>query len=383
MRRVIKMKVAWFCIPAYGHTNPTLGLVKEIVSAGHEVYYFSFEKFRDKIEDAGAHYISCDGKENDFDMEDKQNADRVGKDIAFATELLVSSTLALDDMVADRIGEIKPDVIVADSVAYWGKLTAMKYGIPFVSSTTTFAFNKYSAKLMKQGAVDIAKMMFKMPKVNAQIKRLQAEGYPVKGILEIIQNDNETNTIVYTSDYYQPCADTFSDRYHFIGPSIRPIETPIEKTAEKTVYISLGTVNKNEEFYKNCEAAFADTPYQVIMAKGEEHFIDQMAALSIADVFITHCGMNSASEGLYFETPLLLFPQTNEQNAVAERTMQLGAGIRLDDISPQNILASTEELLNNSTYKECAVKISESFKRSGGVQEAREFIESVAENRNS
>ena len=125
MRRVIKMKVAWFCIPAYGHTNPTLGLVKEIVSAGHEVYYFSFEKFMDKIEDAGAHYISCDGKENDFDMEDKQNADRVGKDIAFATELLVSSTLALDDMVADRIGKIKPDVIVADSVAYWGKLTAM------------------------------------------------------------------------------------------------------------------------------------------------------------------------------------------------------------------------------------------------------------------
>jgi UDP:flavonoid glycosyltransferase YjiC (YdhE family) len=108
-----------------------------------------------------------------------------------------------------------------------------------------------------------------------------------------------------------------------------------------------------------------------------------MAALSIADVFITHCGMNSASEGLYFETPLLLFPQTNEQNAVAERTMQLGAGIGLDDISPQNILARTEELLNNSTYKECAVKISESFKRSGGVQEARKFIESVAENRNS
>ena len=33
-------------------------------------------------------------------MEDKENGDRVGKDMAFATKLLVRSTLALDDMVA-------------------------------------------------------------------------------------------------------------------------------------------------------------------------------------------------------------------------------------------------------------------------------------------
>ena len=137
------MKIAWFCIPAHGHTNPTLGLVKELVEAGHEVHYFSFALFREKIEQAGAYFIGCDGYE--FEMEDKENADRVGKDMAFATELLVSSTLALDEMVAEQIGRLKPDVIVSDSVAYWGKLTAMKYQIPYVSSTTTFAFNRYSS----------------------------------------------------------------------------------------------------------------------------------------------------------------------------------------------------------------------------------------------
>ena len=64
------MKIAWFCIPAYGHTNPTLGLVRELTSAGHQVYYFSFEMFRDRIEQAGATFIGCDGY--DFDMEDKE-----------------------------------------------------------------------------------------------------------------------------------------------------------------------------------------------------------------------------------------------------------------------------------------------------------------------
>ena len=384
------MKIAWFCIPAHGHTNPTLGLVKTLTDAGHEVFYFSFEDFREKIEKAGATFISCDGY--DFDMEDKENADRVGKDKVFATELLVSSTLALDEMTSRVIGEIKPDVIVSDSVAFWGKLSAMKHGVPYVSSTTTFAFNKYSAKYMQEGAGDIAKMLFAMPKINKQIKRLREKGYPVKGLLDIVQNDNDTNTIVYTSKYFQPCSETFSDRYHFIGPSIRPITEPVQKTADKTVYISMGTVNQNREFYRNCINALADTGWQVIISMGTntDHFddlpdnieahesVDQMAVLSIADAFITHCGMNSASEGLYFGVPLVLFPQTQEQDAVAKRTEELGAGVRLKSIEEEDVLAALTEVLSKPLYKQEADRVSESFKACGGADEAKSFLEDIA-----
>ncbi len=383
------MKIAWFCIPAHGHTNPTLGLVKELTSAGHQVFYFSFEMFREKIEQAGAEFISCDAY--DFDMEDRENADRVGKDKVFATELLVSSTLALDEMATMKIGEIKPDVIVSDSVAFWGKLAAMKHRVPYVSSTTTFAFNRYSAKYMKETPWDIAKMLLAMPRINKQIKRLQEHGYPVRSLLEIVQNDNETNTIVYTSKYFQPCAETFSDRYHFIGPSIRPITEPVKKTAEKTVFISMGTVNQNAEFYRNCIRAMAQTDWQVIISMGTnpEHFdklpdhieihesVDQMAVLSIADAFITHCGMNSTSEGLYFRVPLVLFPQTPEQGAVARRTEELGAGIRLKSISEEDILHAVQTVLSDPSYKENAVKVSDSFRSCGGAAEARRFLETL------
>lgn len=383
------MKIAWFCIPAYGHTNPTLAIVKEMTDAGHEVYYFSFEIFREKLKNAGAHFISCDGY--DFEMEDKENADRVGKDMAFATELLVSSTLALDEMVAEKVDAIKPDIIVADSIAYWGKLTAMKYNIPYVSSTTTFAFNQHSSKYMKRGVGEIFKMLLAMPKINKQIKRLQDKGYPIKGILDIVQNDNETNTIVYTSKFFQPCVDTFSGKYHFIGPSIRPIENHIKKTAKKTVYISMGTVNKNKKFYLNCIDALKTTDYQVIVSMGtnKDYFgdlpdniqvyesVDQMAVLSISDAFITHCGMNSTSEGLYFEVPLILFPQTPEQGAVATRAEELGAGLILKSIGKEEILNAINEVLNKSKYKENAVNISKSFKECGGAKEARNFLETI------
>lgn len=36
------MKIVWFCIPAHGHTNPTLGLVKELTHAGHELRFGGF-----------------------------------------------------------------------------------------------------------------------------------------------------------------------------------------------------------------------------------------------------------------------------------------------------------------------------------------------------
>ena len=384
------MKIAWFCIPAHGHTNPTLSVLKELTEAGHQVYYFTFEMFREKVEGAGAVFIGCDGY--DFEMEDKDNADRVGKDKAFATELLVSSTLALDDMTTAKIEEIQPDIIVSDSVAFWGKLVAMKHGLPYVSSTTTFAFNRYSAKYMKETPWDIAKMLLTMPKINKQINRLREKGYPVKGILDIVQNDNDTNTIVYTSKYFQPCAETFSDRYHFIGPSIRPITEPVAKTAEKTVYISMGTVNQDREFYRNCIHALGQTDWQVIISMGTntEHFddipenieihesVDQMAVLSITDAFITHCGMNSASEGLYFQVPLVMFPQTPEQGAVAKRTEELGAGVMLRSISEEDIMDALCKVLTDRSFKENAVRISDSFHSSGGVAEARAFLEEVA-----
>ena len=383
------MRIAWFCIPAYGHTNPTLELVKALTGAGHHIWYFSFEMFREKIENAGAVFIPCDGY--DFEMEDKENADRVGKDPAFATELLVSSTLALDQMVTEKIAEIEPDVIVADSVAYWGKLAAMKHGIPFVSSTTTFAFNRYSAGYMKHGIGETLKMLLSMPKVNKQIKRLREKGYPVKGILDIVQNDNDTNTVVYTSKYFQPCADTFSEKYHFIGPSIRPIQHPFEKKAEKTVYISMGTVNQNREFYRNCISVLGKTDYQVILSMGTNtdqfdalpdnieiyESVDQMAVLKIADAFITHCGMNSASEGLYFGVPLILFPQTSEQDAVAGRAEELGAGLRLKSISEEDVLGAVMRVLDDESFRQGARKVSESFKKSGGIKEAVAFIESI------
>ena len=386
-------KIVFFCIPAHGHTNPTLGVVQELTAWGHEVLYYSYEPFRGKIEAAGAKFIPCDAFDAEIHLSSKE-ASRVGSDLALSTRVLVDTTLALDDMVCAEMQRLRPDCIVADSMAVWGKAVALKLGIPFVSSTTTFAFNQHSAKIMKQSIGQLVSMLLSMPRINKDIKRLQDKGYPIKSILDIIQNEDNTHTIVYTSPEFQPCADTFSDKYAFVGPSIRPAASEIKKIREKLVYISMGTVNNDLlPLYQACIAALKESPYQVILSVGTQVELsrfgalpenitvcptaDQIAVLEKADVFLSHCGMNSVSESLYHSVPLVMLPQTNEQGGVAARVAQLGAGIQLEKTTPAAIRAAIDQILSTPSYRENAGTIAEGFRQCTGAKGAADKILSV------
>lgn len=384
------MKIAFFCIPAHGHTNPTLGVVKELIKNNNEVYYYSYEIMREKIESTGAKFISCDELDPQTKLS-KEDKEKISKDLAFSINLIVDLTLGLDNSILEEMEKIKPDVIVADSVAFWGKLIAKKLNIPFISSTTTFAFNKYSARVMKSDGPGLFQMLRSIPKINKSLKRLREKGYEVKSVLDIIANSNDTSTIVYTSKLFQPFAETFSENYDFVGPIIREATVSMKKSDIPTVYISLGTVNNtNKNFYQNCIEALKNENLRVIMSVGEdtdienlegvptnfivEKFVDQISVLQVADVFITHCGMNSVSEALYFGIPLVLFPQTTEQHGVANRVKELNAGKFLEDINIENIRNTVLEVLNSKEIKENAQKISDSFKECGGAKEAARFI---------
>jgi MGT family glycosyltransferase len=384
-------KIVFFCIPAYGHTNPTIPVVQELANRGHEVWYYSFSTFKERIESAGARFIGCDEYLPELRPEDEK---KIGKDFAALIEMVVDTTISLDNKVCRELQEFKPDCIVSDSICFWGKLFAAKLNIPYICSTTTFAFNKYTAKLMKRGFGEIIRAILGMPRINKKIELLKANGYKVKNFISIIQNDNDTNTVVYTSKEFQPMSETFSDEYAFVGPSIIDVQAEESNVERKTVYISLGTVlNKNNSFYLNCIKALKECDVDVIMSVGEKTEIselgeipanfevkdkvDQIGVLKKSHVFLTHCGMNSVNESLYYGVPMVLFPQHSEQALVAERTAELGAGLKLKGNKPELIKYAIEQVLNNDAYKENANKISKSFKAAGGAKRAADKILSV------
>ncbi|MBV4428663.1 macrolide family glycosyltransferase [Clostridium tyrobutyricum] len=387
-------KIVFFCIPAYGHTNPTIPVVNELTKRGHEVWYYSFNMFKEKIESVGAKFISCDEYLPELRSKDEK---KVGKDFAALIEMVVDTTISLDKKVCSELQEFNPDCIVSDSICIWGKLLAMKLNIQYICSTTTFVFNQYTAKMMKRGIGEIIRTIIGIPRVNKKMKLLKINGYNVKNFISLIQNDNATNTIVYTSKEFQPMSETFSDKYVFVGPSVMDVESKELRYERRTVYISLGTIlNKNYSFYKNCIQALKECDVDVIMSVGEKTEIsdlgeipinfqvkarvDQIKVLKRADAFLTHCGMNSVSESLYYRVPMLLFPQHSEQALVAKRTVELGAGLMLKRNKPNDIKNAIEQILNDHKYKENADKISKSFKAAGGAKKAADMILAVINN---
>ena len=390
------MRVLWFCIPAYGHTNPTIEVVRELVRRGHEVRYYSFEDFREKIEGAGAEFVPCDAYLPPIDEKAERRLRKVS-----TTEMSVQSfrTVAnLDPLVSADVASWRPDVVVTDSACFWGKLTAAKHGLPWVCSTTTFAFNQQSSKYMSHSAAEMADILFGLPRLNREIRKLRPLGYEVKSALDIVSNKPEENTIVYTSRLFQPCAETFDEKhYRFVGPSVRDV-APKEKSGRPLVYASLGTViNDRPDFYRTLIDAVRDTSVDLLISCGRafdpaqlgempanvrvEQYVDQMEVLSRTSLFVTHCGMNSASEGMWMGVPELLFPLTGEQRAVARRVAEVGAGVPLEEAVAREAAALRKTVLGalaDERLREGAAHMREDLRSCAGPVGAADFIEQVA-----
>ena len=385
-------KIAFFCIPAHGHTNPMLPVATELISRGNKVRFYSFNEFKNKIESTGAEFVSCDSYLPSLTINEEKGLKRVS-----TTEMTLQDiriTIAMNDFLHAEFISFKPDIVYTDSVCFWGKLNAYKHKVPIVVSTSTFAFNQMSSQYMKNSPKELADMIFGLPKISRELKKLEPYGYYVKSALSLVQSDNNTDSIVYTSRHFQPYVESFSKHYAFIGPSVFSKIEPNKEKFRPLVYISLGTViNDKPDFYGKCILALKDLNVDVVISCGHAikreifgslpenikiyPYVNQLEVLSKADVFITHCGMNSVSESLYMATPMVLCPQTNEQRAVARRVKEIGAGIELVNDSAQSIRSIVQKILDNDVYLLAAKKCSVDFHSCTGAKGAAEFIESA------
>ena len=383
-------RIWFFSIPAHGHVNPTLPVVRELTARGHAVRYYEVQEFREKIEAAGAEFVDVEP----YMPPAPEDIDKVaGKDFAALIEMVADTAIALDARIAEDVQAARPDVIIYDSVCFWGRLLAEKHGIPAICSTTTMAFNQESAKLMKKGIGEIVRMFLGMPRIEKKLQMLRSHGYDVPNFVSIVGNDPGRDTIVYTSRGFQPCAETFGDSYAFVGPTAVRLPEGAERRERPQVYVSLGTVlHDNPAFYRACVDALSGMDVDAVLSVGQKvdiaslgelpaHIrayprVNQMQVLSQSDVFLTHCGMNSVQESLLSGVPMVLFPQHSEERAVAIRAEQLGAGVMLVRPTARGIRKAIEKVLDDASYRESAMRMRKNFLNCGGEREAADFIES-------
>ncbi|OOM72703.1 macrolide family glycosyltransferase [Clostridium sp. BL-8] len=381
----------------HGHINPTIGIVKELINSGEHVTYIAGEEFRDKIEKTGAKFI---GHRNSFNVSNFINC---GLDLESNEGLLNALNTFKEIVEVVFNSNEKYDYVIYDSSFILGEEIGKALNIPTITSTTTFAINK-----------ELIENVFNSP-LSDELKR-RFQGFKPK-MKEILNSSTYKNFIselkekyninfpdfsnrftkrgminlVYTSRYFQPYGDNFDESYKFIGPSIisrnEDINIDLKNDNQKIVYISLGTIfNNSIDFYENCFKAFSNMDVKVVMSVGKttditslsyipsnfivRNYVPQLEILKHSDVFITHGGMNSTNEGLYYDIPLILIPQSVDQPFVANRVAELGAGIVLDknEITPEILNDSVTKVLSNSDFKINSKKIGESLRDAGGYK---------------
>ena len=105
-------KLVFFNIPAYGHTNPTLGVVRELVARGNQVWYYSPRPFKRSFKKPARPLSPVTMRALRWMTPSPEDSARVGKDLAFSIDLIVRATLALDEKICRDMERIAPDGIV-------------------------------------------------------------------------------------------------------------------------------------------------------------------------------------------------------------------------------------------------------------------------------
>ena len=106
------------------------------------------------------------------------------------------------------------------------------------------------------------------------------------------------------------------------------------------------------------------------------NFVPQIEVLKRTDLFITHGGMNSTSEAMYFGVPLIVVPQVANQPIVEKRIedLELGRVINKNNISSNIIRNYANEILNDDRYKDNMMKMRTKVRQAGGEERAVELI---------
>jgi hypothetical protein len=392
-------KIIYLTPPAHGHVNPTLPIMQELVRRGEQVVCYNTEDFRSKIEQTGAIFRAY----ADSEMTSVEIT-RLLQDgnLANITGLILRTTEQLLPFLIAELSHEKPDLVVFDAIALWGKMASTHLNLKAAASIGLFVMDQHHMK-----SLDLLRMIKlvlpTVPGIVSARRRLMKhfeKAFPTNGPLFPMRDGLN---LVYTARALQPDTPLIDETFRFVGPSINPDQQgddfPLDlQGTGPVVYISLGTIHTaHTAFYKTCFEAFADYQARFILSVGRQTnidglgsiplnfkvypFVPQLKVLQHTDVFISHGGMNSIHEGLYYGIPLVLIPQQFEQLLNARCVASRGAGYILDEhlkhraVPPARLWRALDLVLSESGYRTAAKQIQQSLQATGGYKEAADEIQ--------
>ena len=429
-------------IPAStGHLNPMCGIVHELCKQQqNEVIFFTDEKYKQTVVKTGARckIYSTELPLDQFLVEGQRFS------ITFILRILINYSSALLPQLIDEIVEEKPDLIIYDSFFMPAKylLEVLKNRTDIdkqpksLMFSPQFVINERMLQSLRENTNESYWSMFTsiLPILKDQLLMNWTFSVSIYNPLKLFLSQNDHLNLVGVLPELQPFVEEFNDgTFKFLGSCIsdevrcletattkidKQLESFLEPSNLKLIYMSLGTVfNMNssifetvieaiKQFDDSSDRHFKSDQFRVVFSLGEVSFgkfnekisngelivgenflirsrVPQLEVLKRADLFITHCGMNSTNEAIRYSVPVIGIPLEADQPSVAKRVCdELKFGIRLDplNLDVNKIGNAIDLVLSDSSFKENISNMSRKSAKSNGSIDGAKIIRDFLEN---
>lgn len=401
-----QMRIAFLNVAAAGHINPTLPIAARLQENGARVDYF--------LPAGAVAHRRAPG------IDFRPILDPVAATSASDRAVtLVRALTAAQQRLPELVGAVaaaRPDVLVYDRSAPWGRWVAECLSIPSIQIMTTYAMRRESAST-RIGAADFDRPRRELRGALREYARA-VEANAGHGLTSLRPQDvfvaGDRHNIVTVARALQADADDFDSSYSFVGPCL-PRALPRREGATRegttregaaregttregttrTAFVSTGSVLPGDAgLLEACLRAFPPEDWEVVLAVGAsaaelsrqapagwavEAQVDQLDVLARASVFVTHGGMNSVQEAAFLGVPLVVVPRTPENERTAARVEALGLGltVALDRLGGEALLRAVRAAQDPAVTRRLQ-GFAEHCRQSGGTERACELIVAAA-----
>ena len=410
--------------PITGHVVPAVPIIRTLVERGHDVRWYAGQKFRNRVEAAGAELVAYE-KAYDYDDADY--------DAAFPGR---SQLKGLDQLRYDFLNlfikQIEPqyydlqaelarrpaDVTVGDPSVGATFMVNERGGPPnAVYNITCLGINgrevaPFGLGLMPSGSVAgrARNRVLEFLAPNVIFRKVSQEIERQCKVLEVAPR-KFTGVLLSPFLFLQPTAEAFEYRrsdlppqVHFIGallPDAPDDFTPpawwpeVVDKQRPVVLVTQGTVaTKAEELVAPTVAALAGDDVLVIAAGADpaalgtvpanalvERFVPFKPLMPMVDVYVTNGGFGGVQYALSNGVPVVAGGKTEDKAEIANRVAYSGCGINLKTATPtaEQVGDAVRKVLDHPSYRESARRIQAELAANDAATEAATLLERLAE----
>ena len=356
VRTKTRRTVAFFSMPEEGHFQRLLPLIAGLARLGFTSCVFTHSKFKPQVERAGGLF---------FDLFSRYPLERADDESLPVPCRFVTFAGKYAGQILRDVEKIAPSLLIHDTFAVIGRVVATQMGLPRVNVCAghNVAPARYLAALREDPRVKISAKCLEAVGVLQESFGL-ADASPFSYVSSL---SPDLNIYCEPPEFLEEEKRRAFEPLAFYGSLLPPEEEKNRRKRAKPwfrqaaasklkVYVSFGTIvwryyaadalraltTLTEAFAAidhlcavvSLGGASIDSRTRASLSRSNVSVhsrVDQQEVLKEADVFVTHHGMNSTHEAIFYRVPMISYPFFWDQPELAEICQNYGLAVPLAD----------------------------------------------------